>query len=194
KRAAARGRAGRILSSEPAERSRTHARSAAIPRSPTGCRARHARPLPPPRCGAHGELLPRDGLRPRAEQHRLPALGAARARHRIAGPRPRVARYTSQGPPASHATAAAAHRPFQRPRVDLRCEGCRVRGSASAHYWPGPFRRRLLQARELVGREIAIEALRDALRKRLVTIAELSRVEDVLPSRRLRAHLEIRST
>jgi len=45
----------------------------------------------------------------------------------------------------------------------------------------------------LVGPEIAIEALRDALRKRLVTIAELSRVEEVLPSRRLRAHLERRS-
>src|SRR5438477_2072088 len=53
-----------------------------------------------------------------------------------------------QGPPASPATAAAAHRPFQRPRVDLRCEGCRVRGGASAHYRPGPYRRRLLQARE----------------------------------------------
>jgi hypothetical protein len=45
----------------------------------------------------------------------------------------------------------------------------------------------------LVGSEVAIEALRDALRKRLVTIAELSRVDDVLPSRRLRAHLEMRS-
>jgi predicted transcriptional regulator of viral defense system len=45
----------------------------------------------------------------------------------------------------------------------------------------------------LVGLEVAIEALRDALRKRLVTIAELSRVEEVLPSRRLRAHLEMRS-
>ena len=45
----------------------------------------------------------------------------------------------------------------------------------------------------LVGPEVAIEALRDALRKRLVTIAELSRVEEVLPSRRLRAHLEMRS-
>jgi predicted transcriptional regulator of viral defense system len=44
-----------------------------------------------------------------------------------------------------------------------------------------------------VGPEVAIEALRDALRKRLITIAEISRVESVLPSRRLRAHLEMRS-
>ena len=46
----------------------------------------------------------------------------------------------------------------------------------------------------LVGPEIPIEALRDALRKRLVTIAELSRIEDVLSSRRLRAQLDARST
>jgi predicted transcriptional regulator of viral defense system len=41
----------------------------------------------------------------------------------------------------------------------------------------------------LVGPEVAVEALRDGLRKRLVTIAELARVDEVLPSRRLRAHL-----
>ncbi len=46
----------------------------------------------------------------------------------------------------------------------------------------------------LVGREVATEALRDALARRLVTLAELARVEEVLPSRRLRAHLEMRST
>lgn len=46
----------------------------------------------------------------------------------------------------------------------------------------------------LVGPEIPIEALRDALRMRLVTIAELSRIEDVLPTRRLRAQLDARST
>jgi predicted transcriptional regulator of viral defense system len=45
----------------------------------------------------------------------------------------------------------------------------------------------------LVGAEVTIEALRDALKRRLVTIAELSRVEAALPSRRLRAHLEMRS-
>lgn len=45
----------------------------------------------------------------------------------------------------------------------------------------------------LVGREVALEALQDGLRQRKVTVAELSRVEDVLPSRRLRAALDARS-
>lgn len=45
----------------------------------------------------------------------------------------------------------------------------------------------------LVGSEVALEALTDGLRQRLVTIAELTRVEEVLPSRRLRAALEMRS-
>jgi predicted transcriptional regulator of viral defense system len=45
----------------------------------------------------------------------------------------------------------------------------------------------------LVGPEVAIEALRDALGRRLVTIAELARVEKVFPSRRLRALLDLRS-
>jgi predicted transcriptional regulator of viral defense system len=45
----------------------------------------------------------------------------------------------------------------------------------------------------LVGAEVAIEALQDALRQRKVTIAELARVEEVLPSRRLRAALDVRS-
>lgn len=45
----------------------------------------------------------------------------------------------------------------------------------------------------LVGPEVAIEALRDALGRRLVTIAELARVEERLPSRRLRAQLDLRS-
>jgi predicted transcriptional regulator of viral defense system len=45
----------------------------------------------------------------------------------------------------------------------------------------------------LVGPEVALEALRDALGKKLVTIAELARVEGVLPSRRLRAQLDGRS-
>lgn len=44
----------------------------------------------------------------------------------------------------------------------------------------------------LVGPEAAMEALQDALRQRRVTIAELSRVEEVLPSRRLRAALDTR--
>jgi predicted transcriptional regulator of viral defense system len=45
----------------------------------------------------------------------------------------------------------------------------------------------------LVGHEVAMEALQDGLRQRKVTVAELARVEDALPSRRLRAHLDARS-
>ena len=45
----------------------------------------------------------------------------------------------------------------------------------------------------LVGPEAAIEALQDALRRRKVTVAELSRVAGVLPSRRLNAALDLRS-
>ena len=45
----------------------------------------------------------------------------------------------------------------------------------------------------LVGAETAMEALHDALRQRKTTIAELSRVEELLPSRRLRAALDVRS-
>lgn len=44
----------------------------------------------------------------------------------------------------------------------------------------------------LVGPEVAMEALQDGLRQRKVTVAELSRVQDVLPSRRLTA-LDARS-
>ncbi len=44
----------------------------------------------------------------------------------------------------------------------------------------------------LVGAETAMEALTDALRQRKVTVAELARVEEVLPSRRLRAALDAR--
>lgn len=45
----------------------------------------------------------------------------------------------------------------------------------------------------LVGPEVALEALQDGLRQRKVTVAELARVEEVLPSRRLRAVLDSRS-
>ncbi len=45
----------------------------------------------------------------------------------------------------------------------------------------------------LVGPETAMEALNDALRQRKVTIAELSRVAEVLPARRLSAALDVRS-
>lgn len=45
----------------------------------------------------------------------------------------------------------------------------------------------------LVGPEVAMEALQDALRQRKTTVAELSRAEEVLPSRRLSAALDLRS-
>jgi predicted transcriptional regulator of viral defense system len=45
----------------------------------------------------------------------------------------------------------------------------------------------------LVGPEVAMEALQDALRQRKVTVAELSRVVEILPSRRLSAALDTRS-
>ena len=41
-----------------------------------------------------------------------------------------------------------------------------------------------------MGAEIALEALHDALRQRKTTIAELSRVAEVLPSRRLSTALD----
>ena len=43
----------------------------------------------------------------------------------------------------------------------------------------------------LVGAEVGLEALHDALRQRKTTIAELSRVAEVLPSRRLSAALDV---
>lgn len=45
----------------------------------------------------------------------------------------------------------------------------------------------------LVGAEVAMEALRDSLDQIKVTVAELSSVEEVLPSRRLRAALDTMS-
>ncbi|MBS0366349.1 MAG: type IV toxin-antitoxin system AbiEi family antitoxin domain-containing protein [Proteobacteria bacterium] len=45
----------------------------------------------------------------------------------------------------------------------------------------------------LVGPEAPMEALRDGLRRRKVTIDQLTRVLDVLPSRRLDAALDVRS-
>lgn len=45
----------------------------------------------------------------------------------------------------------------------------------------------------LVGPEVPIEALQDALRERKVTIGDIARVEEILPSRRLRAVLDARS-
>jgi predicted transcriptional regulator of viral defense system len=46
----------------------------------------------------------------------------------------------------------------------------------------------------LIGPEAAMEALLDGLRRRVVTVGELDRAERVLPSRRLRAALDLRST
>lgn len=45
----------------------------------------------------------------------------------------------------------------------------------------------------LIGVEVAIEALQDGLRQRKVTVAELSRIEQELPSRRLSAALDLLS-
>ncbi len=45
----------------------------------------------------------------------------------------------------------------------------------------------------LLGPEVAMEALQDGLRRRKFTIAELSRIVQVLPSRRLSAALDLRS-
>ena len=45
----------------------------------------------------------------------------------------------------------------------------------------------------LIGPEAAMEALDDALRQRKVTVAEMARVVEVLPSRRLNAALDLRS-
>ncbi len=45
----------------------------------------------------------------------------------------------------------------------------------------------------LVGPEAAMEALQDGLRQRKLTVAELSRVMEILPSRRLSASLDARS-
>ena len=44
----------------------------------------------------------------------------------------------------------------------------------------------------LVGPEVAMEALQDGLRQRKLTVAELARVVEVLPSRRLSAALDAR--
>ena len=45
----------------------------------------------------------------------------------------------------------------------------------------------------LVGAEVALEALTDALRQRKVTRAELARVAELLPSRKLNVALDLRS-
>ena len=67
-------------------------------------------------------------------------------------------------------------------------EGVRARITSPARTVADCFR-----FERLVGPEPAIEALQDALRQRKVTVAELARVAEVLPSRRLSAELDVRS-
>ena len=64
-------------------------------------------------------------------------------------------------------------------------EGVRARITSPARTIVDCFR-----FERLVGPEAAMEALRDGLRQRKVTIAELARIAEVLPSRRLHATLD----
>lgn len=70
---------------------------------------------------------------------------------------------------------------------DTSFEGVRARITSPARTVADCFR-----FERLVGPEVALEALDDALRQRKVTVSELSRVADVLPSRRLKAALDTR--
>ena len=51
-----------------------------------------------------------------------------------------------------------------------------------------------LRFERLVGLEVAMKALQDGLRQRKVTVAQLSRVEDILPSRRPRRTVHMSRT
>lgn len=70
---------------------------------------------------------------------------------------------------------------------DTEFEGVRARITSPARTVVDCFR-----FERLVGSETAMEALQDGLRQRKFTLAELSRVMEVLPSRRLRILLEMR--
>jgi predicted transcriptional regulator of viral defense system len=72
--------------------------------------------------------------------------------------------------------------------VETAFEGVRARVTGSARTVVDCFR-----LERLVGPEAAMEALQDALRRRKVTVAELGRMEEAFPSRRLRAALDVRS-
>lgn len=72
--------------------------------------------------------------------------------------------------------------------TDTEFEGVRARITSPARTIADCFR-----FERLIGPEIGLEAFSDALQRRLVTIAELARVEEVLPSRRLRAILDMRA-
>jgi predicted transcriptional regulator of viral defense system len=67
-------------------------------------------------------------------------------------------------------------------------EGVRARITSPARTIADCFR-----FERLVGPEAAMEALQDGLRQRRVTVAELARVAEILPSRRLSAALDLRS-
>jgi predicted transcriptional regulator of viral defense system len=67
-------------------------------------------------------------------------------------------------------------------------EGVRARITSPARTVADCFR-----FERLVGPEVAMEALQDGLRQRKLTVAELARVAEVLPSRRLSAALDLRS-
>lgn len=71
---------------------------------------------------------------------------------------------------------------------EVEFEGVRARITSPARTVADCFR-----FERLVGPEAAIEALQDGLRGHKFTIAELSRVAEVLPSRRLNAALDARS-
>lgn len=71
---------------------------------------------------------------------------------------------------------------------DVRFEGVPARITSPARTVVDCFR-----FERLLGPEAPMEALLDALRQRKVTIGELARVEEALPSRRLRAVLDTRS-
>lgn len=68
-------------------------------------------------------------------------------------------------------------------------EGVRARITSPARTVADCFR-----FERLVGPEAAMEAFQDGLRQRKLTVAELSRVVEVLPSRRLSAALDVRLT
>lgn len=70
--------------------------------------------------------------------------------------------------------------------VDASFEGVAARITSPARTVVDCFR-----FERLIGREAAMEALRDALRRRLVTVDALGRVLDVLPSRRLEVALNV---
>lgn len=70
---------------------------------------------------------------------------------------------------------------------EIEFEGVKARITSPARTVADCFR-----FERLVGPEAAMEALQDGLRRRKLTVAELSRVAEVLPSRRLSAALDAR--